>query len=294
MRLILAALLPFCMSCAGASSVDAATDEASILARYPLTEETLQHWDLPEKLAEISGLAVSDDGRLLAVADEQAIIYELNYDDGKLVKAFAFGERRTLRGDFEGVAWLDRYVYLVTSDGTIHVAREGSDGERVSFSSHRTGVGRDCEIEGLATDPVEQMLLLLCKRAVPGSDLSKPLIFHWSIADRTIEWTRRIELPMPAIEAALGSSGFRPSGIARAMSGERWLIVAARERAVIEIDRAGRLIAGRGFPLAEHHRQAEGIELLADGRLLIADESSRRPARLSVYRPLPDAIMISP
>ena len=294
MRRILAALLPLCMPCAAASTVELVTSEDSVLARYPLTEETLQQWELPDKLEQISGLALSDDGRLLAVDDEQAIVYELDYDEGKLVKAFAFGERRTLRGDFEGIAWLDNRVYLVTSDGTIHIAREGADGERVSFSTHRTGVGRDCEIEGLAPDPDEQLLLLLCKRAVPGSDLSNPLIFHWSIADRTIEWTRRIELPMPAIEAALGSRGFRPSGIARAMSGERWLIVAARERAVIEIDREGRLIAARAFPLAERHRQAEGIELLADGRLLIADEGSGRRARLSVYRPLPDAIKISP
>ncbi|MEX0975497.1 MAG: hypothetical protein WDZ50_00195 [Woeseia sp.] len=294
MRRILVVLLPFCMPCAAASVADVATDEDSVLARYPLTEESLQQWDLPSTLAEISGLAVSDDGRLLAVDDEQAIVYELNYDDGRLVKAFAFGERRTLRGDFEGIAWLENQVYLVTSDGTIYIAREGADGERVSFSSHRTGVGRDCEIEGLATDPARQLLLLLCKRAVPGSDLSNPLIFHWSIADRTIEWPRRTELPLAAIETALGSSGFRPSGIARAMSGERWLIVAARERAVIEIDRQGRLIAARTLPLAERHRQAEGIELLADGRLLIADESRGRPARLSVYRPLPDAIMISP
>jgi hypothetical protein len=35
---------------------------------------------------------------------------------------------------------------------------------------------------------------------------------------------------------------------------------------------------------AERHRQAEGIEITRDGRLLIADEGGRGRARLAVYR----------
>lgn len=285
-------VLSLCASC-GVVPVHADSSGADgVLGRYPLTEETFQQWKLPDRLEEISGLALSDDGRLLAVNDEQAIIYELDYEEGRLVKSFAFGERRTLRDDFEGIAWFERRVYLVTSDGTIYVAHEGADGDRVPFQSYSTGVGRDCEIEGLATDKSEQELLLLCKRSVPGSDLSRPLIFRWSIRDRTIEWVRRIELPQRAIEDALGSIGLRPSGIAHAPAENHWLIVAARQRALVEIDNSGQLVAARTFPLADRHRQPEGIELLADGRLVIADEGRGGRARLTVYRPAMNALMI--
>ena len=54
------------------------------------------------------------------------------------------------RDDFEGIAYLDGVIYLVTSAGLIYVTTEGDDGERVDFEIYRTGLGRYCEIEGLA------------------------------------------------------------------------------------------------------------------------------------------------
>lgn len=268
--------------CAGLA---VAEGRSSVLEHYPLTEETLQQWNLPARLDEISGLALTGDERLLAVGDEHAIVYELDYTQGRLVKAFAFGDP-TLRGDFEGIAWHGRRVYLVTSGGTIYSAGEGDDGERVPFREHRTELGRDCEIEGLAADPESDQLLILCKRTLRGSDLARPMIFLWSTRDRTVEWVRRIELPHEAIEAELGAADLRPSGIARVRASGHWLIVAARQKALVEIDADGALVAARRLPLAGRHRQPEGIELLADGRLLIADEADGEAPRLAVYRPV--------
>lgn len=265
---------------AGASLAEG---RSGVLDLYPLTGETLEQWKLPSRLDEISGLALTGDERLLAVGDEQAVVYELDYLDGRLVKAFAFGDP-TLRGDFEGIAWHDRRVYLVTSSGTIYAAGEGDDGERVPFREHRTELGRDCEVEGLAADPEADRLMIPCKRTLRGSDLAKPMIFLWSTRDRTVEWVRRIELPDEAIEAELGVADLRPSGIARVPSNGHWLIVAARQKALVEIDANGRLVAARRLPLAARHRQPEGIELLADGRLLIADEADGGAPRLAVYR----------
>lgn len=267
----------------------AQAQRASALEQYPLTEDTIEQWNLPSRLDEISGLALTGDDRLLAVGDELGIVYELDYVEGRLVKAFAFGDP-TLRGDFEGIAWHKRRVYLITSGGTIYAAGEGDDGERVPVREYRTELGRDCEIEGLAADPESDSLLILCKRSLRGSEGGNPMIFLWSTTDRTVEWARRIELPQEAIEAALGTGDLRPSGIARVRSGDaegHWLIVAARQKALVEIDASGELVAARTLPLAGRHRQPEGIELLADGRLLIADEAAGQQPRLAVYRPKP-------
>jgi uncharacterized protein YjiK len=263
----------------------AAESVHAVLDRYPLTGDTLEQWKLPSRLDEISGLALTGDERLLAVDDEEAIVYELDYAEGRLVKAFAFGDP-ALRGDFEGIAWHDRRVYLVTSGGTIYSAGDGDDGERVPFREHRTELGRDCEVEGLASDPEADRLMILCKRTLRGSDLANPMIFPWSTRDRTVEWVGRIELPREAIEAELGVADLRPSGIARVRTSGHWLIVAALQKALVEIDANGALIAARRLPLAARHRQPEGIELLADGRLLIADEADGGEPRLAVYRPI--------
>jgi len=79
-------------------------------ASQPLANESFQQWNLPRKLREVSGLALTDDNRLLAITDEKAIVYEIDFENGRLVKAFAFGDPG-IRGDFEGIEVLDDRVW---------------------------------------------------------------------------------------------------------------------------------------------------------------------------------------
>jgi uncharacterized protein YjiK len=60
-------------------------------------------------------------------------------------------------------------------------------------------------------------------------------------------------------------------------------MVASRQQALIELTEDGDLVSARNMPLTNRHRQAEGIELTSDGRLLIADEGGTHKARLAVY-----------
>lgn len=254
-----------------------------VLAQYPLTDKYAEQWRLPDRLNEISGLALSPDGRLFAVADERAIIYELDYDEGRIIKAFAFGDSPQ-RGDFEGIAVLRDRIYLVTSDGDIYAGAEGADGEGVSFESFRTAIGARCEIEGLAQLPDEDSLLLACKRIPRGSDLRRLHIFTWSATAKELQ-ADSIELPERDILRKLQVDRINPSGITMDPRSGNLLIVAARQRALVELSRDGQLIDARNLPTGNRHRQAEGIEIGADGRLLIADEGGNHKARLAVYVP---------
>ena len=100
-------------------------------------EPAFLQWNLPDRLREISGLALTADQRLLAVADEAAIVYEVDYEAGQLVKSFALG-RPVERGDFEGIAVLDDTIWLMTSDGDLYSASEGDNGEQVEFERFET------------------------------------------------------------------------------------------------------------------------------------------------------------
>src|SRR5262245_54963359 len=55
---------------------------------------------LPQRLREISGLAVTPDGRLFAHGDERAALYEIDPERGRILKSFSLN----VRGDFEGLA----------------------------------------------------------------------------------------------------------------------------------------------------------------------------------------------
>jgi len=255
-----------------------------ILDRYEFSAETSKQWRLPDKLNEISGLALTGDARLLAVTDESAIVYELDYSAGRLVKAFALGDP-TVRGDFEGIAWSEGGVWLVTSDGVIYEATEGEDGERVAYDEYRTGLGQLCEIEGLTYRQSDGMLLLLCKTIRSKSSLESLAIFAWSTSSRQPVREQTIALPDRDIAAALRVRRLNPSGITIEEQSGNLLIVAARQRAVIELDAGGSLLSARVLPLAGRHRQAEGIEILPSGGILIADEGGGHRARLAIYSP---------
>lgn len=241
----------------------------------------MQQWRLPGRLKEISGLALDAAGRLFAVTDETAVIYELDYESGRLQKAFALGDP-VLRADVEGIAIVGDRFWLVTSDGDLYESDEGEDGEQLDYRHYVTGLGRRCEVEGLAA--TGDRLLIACKEA---RDRSGEIGIHaWSLARRELDESATIRLPLGQILREIRQTRFNPSGIEVAAGSGNLLIVAARQRAIAEIAPDGRFVAALPLPLAYRHRQPEGITLLGDGRLLIADEGGSHKPRLAIYHPV--------
>ena len=156
---------------AAAGEVQAQSNSSS-LERYVFDAEPAAHWKLHDRLKEISGLATTADGRLLAHDDEKALIYEVDYLAGELVKVWAFGHP-TAVDDFEGIAVADGRIFLITSRGRLYEGTEGDDGDRVLYNTYELGLnnhqqsslGRQCEIEGLEFEPDDRTLLILCKTA---------------------------------------------------------------------------------------------------------------------------------
>ncbi|MBT8143169.1 MAG: SdiA-regulated domain-containing protein [Gammaproteobacteria bacterium] len=250
------------------------------------TEPLYQQWKLPKKLYEVSGLGRR--GEQVYLHDDQlGVVYEVDYTDGKLVKAFAVG-RKTLQDDFEGIALTEQHVYLVNSDGTLYRFAEGQNGERVEFDQFRTGIGRRCEIEGLVYHRARQQLLLVCKQARHRDLDGTVTVFAWSLADLELLEDPYLQLPVDAIPGDGDDRRFNPSGIAiHPVSGHLY-IVAARQNGLIEIDDNAQVVRRLRLP-RERHRQTEGIEFLEDGRLLLADEGRGKRARLTLYESLPVA-----
>ena len=234
-------------------------------------------WALPDKLKEISGLALTDDERLLAITDESGIVYELDYETGRIVKAFALGNP-TVRDDFEGIAVLDGTIWLMTSRGDLYAANEGDDGERVAYERYETDLDDKCELEGLAQIESRKSLALICKEAK-----KKLRVFEWAVAGPGIRQIDQFTLPEKAMEKAIDKNHVNPSGITIEPETGSWLVVASRQHAVFELSHDGELIDVIMRLSAKRHRQAEGIAITSDGQLLIADEGGNGQARLAVY-----------
>jgi len=277
-RPIAITLLGLMTACSQASD---STTRAGV-GRFALDAESLQQWKLPKRLNEISGLALTPDDRLFAIGDEEAIIYELDHQQARIVKAFALGDP-TIRGDFEGIAYLNDAFYLVTSNGRLYATAEGNDGDRMQYKTYKTGLGKRCEIEGLAQDVKTNVLMLACKESKLKGEDPTLSVFVWSPSMRKFLDEREIAIPVGDIAEKLDKKRISLSGIAVDPVTASLYAVAARQRAIIEMKPNGELIDAIILPLADRHRQAEGIEITRGGELLIADEGGNKKARLSVY-----------
>ena len=280
--LALAALLAL-TACGERDGRDTAAASAPIegtLGEYALDAPSMQ-WNLPKRLREISGLAANDEGRVFGHDDERAIVYELDYHAGRIIKAFALGDG-AVRDDFEGIAIAGADFYLMTSNGRIYRTREGADGEHVPFTSVETGLGERCELEGLAWDREEEVLLVPCKLARAADLQGRVAVYAWSPALSQIVPNAGFQVAEHDLASRIGESHFNPSSIELTSDGHL-LLLAGRQHALAELGRDGSIVAAVRLGKA-YHRQPEGLTLSPDDDLIIADEGEEGRARIAVYR----------
>lgn len=242
--------------------------------------EPLARWIMPQTLAEISGLAIIDSTRLVTHNDELAHVAVVDYRRGVVTRQFSVGEAG-MRGDFEGVTVAGHRIFLIESNGTLYEFQEGDEGDRVPYTEHDTQLGKECEFEGLAYDSTTTSLLLSCKRVTQG-DEDRLVIHRWHLERRALMPDATISIPLAEVVGTQGWSEIRPSGITIDPATGHYVMVAAQQRALIEITPAGRVV--RTSLLPDTHRQAEGVAITSDGILLVSDEANNGAGTITLYR----------
>ncbi len=236
-------------------------------------------WTLPKELKDISGLAMTPDGRLFATEEKRAIIHEINFIEGTIVKTFSFG-RPPARKDFEAIAIAGKRFFLITEKGLLLEGREGFNGEGKVFNQHDTGFGKFCEIEGLATTKTK--VLILCLKAKDKAYKGFLTIFSWDIATKSADEAPFLKVDLSAENIPPEVREIHPTGLEVLPNGTL-LILSNRKKMLLEITRAGEIL---GWTLINKklHDNPEGIALTPDGDLIIADEGN--PATIQVYQGL--------
>ena len=259
------------------------TQEGNVLARYSLDAEGRVQWGLPNRLREISGLAVTSTDRLFAHNDERAVIYEIDVPGQRIAKAFALGDP-VIRGDFEGLFVLEDRFFLVTSDGVVFESLEGDDEERLDYNMYVTGAGRLCEVEGLSANVERTHLLLVCKTPRARELRAWVTLLPWSIDERQLQPDRLIRIPLDEFTDRVRGKEFSPSGLSQAPGSDHFFLIAAGQNAIAEITLDGHLLGITSLDRGRH-QQTEGVAFLSDGTLVLADEGTGRRGRLTFYRP---------
>ena len=237
-------------------------------------DEPSEVFKLEKPLREVSGLALDAQGRLLAHNDERGRIYVLDPGSGEIreEQKLLLGDR-PIKGDFEGIARSGNRVWMINSRGVL--LETNSDGTQVALFN--TPLGKWCEIEGATFDAVTGKILVVCKTIAGGP---KPLIHFYELEpDDHRQNGNPVQIDLRPLN--LGYP-LRPSGITISEDGQTLYILSSKPVSILEVTRQGKLV--RYLKLSKKfHRQPEGIEILPDGRLAIADEGGDGRARLTLY-----------
>ena len=231
----------------------------------------IARWLLPPELNEVSGLALTADGRLLTHGDQRGQVFEIDYRRGVAIKQFALG-KPTVHDDFEAITVVGDTVVLLASNGTLYMFQEGANDARVEYTVHNTNLGRECEFEGLAFDPAIRALLLACKNVGMKSLRDSLVIFRWKLDGGQTSRLSKLTVPLGQVIGSNGWDGLHPSDITLDPFNGNYVIIASREQALVEITPAGKVVFAR--PLPGKHAQPEGVAITRDSILIISDERS--------------------
>jgi uncharacterized protein YjiK len=243
------------------------------LAAFDFRKNAAQQTQLPHALHEASGLTTTADGRVFTHGDERGVVSQVDACRGTIVKTFSLG-KPAVRGDFEGIAVAGTRFFLVTSTGWLYETTEGANNAVVPFRAVDTGFGKTCEIEGLAYEPTDRVLLLGCKRRIRTPSRGGVTLFRWSLDRSAPAVPPEVSIPLEA--------AFHVSSVEREPRSGHYVLVAGPERLLAEVTARGEVVATRMLHRALHP-QPEGITFVGDSLLVVVDEGRTGPAVLTCY-----------
>ncbi|UII34391.1 SdiA-regulated domain-containing protein [Fulvivirga ulvae] len=235
---------------------------------YAPDEKYSLHYDLEE----ISGLALLNNERLVAVEDERGYVYVLKAQNGEVERKIKFAKG----GDYEGVEVVGNYVYVVKSNGDIF-SFQISDAEEVKADETDTDLSSSNNIEGLGV--LDGKLLIACKGKGEINDkkVKGKAVYEYIIEEKKIANEPLFHIEEEQIEAFIKKRkffnkihGFDPSAIAVHplnsdiywLSADKVLVVLSPDFKLKEVVRLDGNI----------YRQLEGICFAPDGTMYLSSE----------------------
>jgi len=258
---------------------------------------------LPEALLEISGITELNAASIACVQDERATIYIYDINKNQIINQFNVGDS----GDYEGIARVDKTLYILRSDGVITEITNYESG-KFKKTIHSTGIQWK-DNEGFCFDQKNNRLLIAPKET-PGKDSGNKnmrFIYGFSLSsDKLIKepivrldltiikkfaLDNKIKVPMkgkkgekqkPDLELKISEIGIHPiTGNLFALSGS--------ERILYVFDMKGNIRYLQRLN-SDLLRQPEGITFMKNGDMFISSEGKKKPGTLVRFNYKPETV----
>lgn len=245
--------------------------------------------ELPQDLNEISGITFLNDSVLVAIQDEEGILFFYNLNQNRIIKKQAFADK----DDYEDLVKAGNDLYTITSKGLIHQIRDFESSKPV-ISSYKTPFSAKNDIEGLAYDSKKHRLLIAPKESGLDQDKTTKEIYGFDLKTMTFQSAAVFTIHLPEIEAqfkgdaleesskkflkALGNHNmnkiFRSSALTINEKTGETFILSAINGLILVLTPQGiikKLIRYSG----PEYKQPEGIAFSPNGKLYISNEGNK-------------------
>lgn len=233
---------------------------------------------LPYVLSEISGLTYINSESLLAVDDETGKIFEYSLLKKKIVHSIEFSGP----GDYEGIEIVGNTIYALESDGDLFVF-DYSGSKKKTARKFENELSRENDTEGLGYDPINNVLLIVCKEKgeVDGNDVKGKAVYSYDMVERKLSdkplftiQTKDLKNFWESTKTAKYDAErikFKPSAIAFHPIEEKYYVLASVGKLLVVVNRDGSIHAT--YPISPTILgQPEGLCFAPNGDMYISSE----------------------
>jgi len=287
--LLLVAFLTSCQNTESKNSTTTASKDKEVLEP---TDKELHA--LPAELKEISGIAFVDDHTVVAIQDEEGILYFYDLNKEEITKKYEFWKGK----DYEDLSIVGNDLYVVSSGGTLYELKDFKNSTAQAVV-HKTQLSTENNIEGLTYDQKNNRLLLAVKDLSLDGDKSHKDIYSFDLKTKTFNPKAIYSIKLAEVESyfagdkieefskkllkAVGNKNlnevFRTSAITiNPQTGELYALSSLNNIIAI-LDANSKITKILEFD-GKEFSQPEGLAFAPNGKLYISNEGKKNPANI--------------
>ncbi|WP_207424752.1 SdiA-regulated domain-containing protein [Desertivirga brevis] len=299
-RILAFLLVAFLTSCQNSDSKNRsdtgkdAKTEHSKEDKEVLEPNNINIYALPGELKEISGITFLDDHTVMAIQDEEGILYYYDLNKKEIVKKQEFWKGK----DYEDLVIAGNDLYVLQSNGTLYELKNFRAGI-TKPAIYKTQLSSDNNMEGLAYDQKNNRLLLSVKDLSLDGDKSHKDIYAFDLKTKTLDTKAVYSISLAEVESyfsgdkleefskkllkRVGNKNlnevFRTSAITfNPKTGELYALSSLNNIIAI-LDKNSKITRILEFD-GKEFSQPEGLAFAPNGKLYISNEGKKFPANI--------------